>query len=222
MRFPNLSKWWQYLFKHILIFLAVVFVGTISFLYHSSLNKIVPVLYGVITDLVIAFIPAAIAISNVIKNFKNKIIDIYTLKEKIKYLRFEIRDLILDKNQDRIQLMLHPSIINEIRDLLRKFEFFHDANIINAFIEQKLLYQIDDLLIRVMKLTREYDRGKEWKKIQNECGEALRQLRDVRDFNFPNVELKKKFIENLDWVLAYELFFKREGKYPVNVYYGPL
>lgn len=117
--------------------------------------------------------------------------------------------------------MLHPLIINEIRDLLRKFEFFHEANIINAFIEQRLLYQIDLLLIHALTLTKEYDRGREWKKVKNECGEALRLLEGVSDFSIPNVELKQKFINNLDWVLAYELFFEKEGKYPVIIYYGP-
>jgi len=217
-----LSKWVLYLIKHIFISIGVISVSYISFLYHSTAGKVIPILYGVVIDTLIAFIPAAIALSNIRKNFKSKVIDIYSLKEKVKYLRFEIKDIILDNIQDKIQLMLHPSIINEIRDLLRKFEFFHDANIINAFIEQKLLYQIDNLLIRVLNLTKQYDRGREWKKVRSECTEALRLLNEVSDFTIPNQELKNKFIENLDWVLAYELFFEKEGKYPVTVYYGPL
>lgn len=173
-------------------------------------------------DTIIAFIPASIAFSNIRKSFKNKVIEIYSLKEKLKYLRFEVRDIILEESPKTIQLMLDPSIINEIRDLLRKFDFFHDASILNAFIEQKLLYQIDNLLIRVIRLTKIYDRGKEWEKLQNECDEALRQLIEFSDFSIPNDELKHKFIKNLDWVLAYELFLKKEGKYPVSAYYGPL
>lgn len=222
MKACHLSKWVLYLIKHILICIGMISVGYISFLYHSTSGKVIPILYGVVIDTIIAFIPAAIALSNTRKNFKSKIIDIYSLKEKIKYLRFEIKDIILYNIQDKIQLMLHPSIINEIRDLLRKFEFFHDANIINAFIEQKLLYQIDNLLIRVLNLTKKYDRGREWKKVQSECNEALRLLNEVTDFTIPNQELRNKFVENLDWVLAYELFFEKEGKYPVTVYYGPL
>lgn len=222
MKACHLSKWVLYFIKHIFICIGVISVSYISFLYHSTRGKVISILYGVVIDTLIAFIPAAIALSNIRKNFKSKSIDVYSLKEKIKYLRFEIKDIILDNIQDKIQLMLHPSIINEIRDLLRKFEFFHDANIINAYIEQKQLYQIDNLLIRILNLTKKYDRGREWKKVRSECTEALRLLNEVSDFTIPNQELKNKFIENLDWVLAYELFFEKEGKYPVTVYYGPL
>ena len=221
MKKIHLNKWHLYLVKHILICLGVASVGYISFLYYSNLGEVIPVLYGIVIDTIIAFIPAAIALSNIRKNFKSKVIDIYSLKEKIKYLRFEIRDLILDNTQNNFHLMLHPVIINEIRDLLRKFEFFHDADILNAFIEQKLLYQIDDLLIRALKLTKEYDRGREWKRIQSECAEALRLLKNISDFDIHNQILRVKFTENLDWVLGYELFFKKEGKLPVTVYYGP-
>lgn len=221
MKNYHINKWLRYLIKHILICVGVLTVSYISYLYHSIIKELIPILYGVIIDTIIAFIPAAIALSNIRKNFKNKIIDMYSLKEKIKYLRFEVRDIILEDTQDKIQLMLHPFIINEIRDLLRKFEFFHEANILNAFIDQKLLYQLDLLLISILKLTKEYDRGKEWNKIKNECAEALRMLDEVPSFDIGDEGLRNKFIENLDWVLAYELFFEKEDKYPVTVYYGP-
>jgi len=223
MKCIHISKYSQYLFKQLLICFGVLSIGFISLWYYSNLEgALISILYGVTIDIVIAFIPAAIAFSSIRKNFKKELIDIYSLKEKLKYLRFEIKDLILGMGLKQIHLILNPSIINKIRDLLRKFDFFHEASILNAFIEQKLLYQVDILLIEVIKLTKSYDNGKQWKKLQNECEEALSQLKEVRDFSIPNEKLKNKFIENLDWILAYELFFKKENKYSAIVYYGPL
>ena len=224
----NPNKRTRYIINQILIILVVVIIGIISFLYHLfqlelkenlELNNVVSITYGVAIDVAIAIIPAIIWLLNIKKKFKKDLIDIYSLKEKIKYLRFDIRDINLG-TEKVISLMLDPNIIDKTRDLLRKFDLFHDAAILNAFIDRKLLYQIDFLLIKVIKLTKSYDKGKGWNKLKNECYDAINELENLDDLDFTKEKLKQKFIENLDWVLAHELFFEKEGKKPTSYYYS--
>lgn len=107
----------------------------------------------------------------------------------------KVNEIINDINELEPCILVLKNRLIEITEDTKRYELLwklkekcHDASILNAFIEQKLLYQIDDLLIRIIKLTKIYDRGKEWKKLQNECNEALRQLIELNYFNIPNDE----------------------------------
>jgi len=139
-------------------------------------------------------------------------------------LRYDISDKILNKNKQA--LMITPTIIKNIKESLRYFGFSHHADIIHYLIKKDQLWHIDLFMIDVLKLTKKYDGGKEFERVEREVRTEKDELKknyekikiDYKD----NARIKTKFIENLGYIIAYELFLDIKGKIPGSLFYENL
>lgn len=181
-------------------------------------------------DLSFILIPIILGLSNIKRNFKEKIQNLLSLKEKILHIRKEVAGAIIEDQDinDRRAFILDPIILNEIKKQLRNYNFTSNVNyadILDELLRYKALYQIDLLLIEIIKLIRKYDNGRDYESLKKNF-ETEYILKELNNLNPPNLllanekeELKKNFINNILWVITYELFYEKEGKYPALIFY---
>ncbi|MHA1284754.1 MAG: hypothetical protein ACTSQP_19815 [Promethearchaeota archaeon] len=132
-------------------------------------------------------------------------------------LRYEISDQILgNQNQN---LIISPEILIEIKKLLRYFDFSKEADIIHFLIKRFELWYIDNIIFKILELTKSYDGGKEWERTQNELKSYAKELERDKDLYYEDFKRKwkRKFIEILAYVLAYRIYNIRSE--PVENYY---
>ncbi len=120
---------------------------------------------------------------------------------------------------------MSPLIINEIKSHLRDFQLSHYADIFDDIIINKSLYNLDQLLFEVIKLTRQYDDDEYFKYLKNnwESQEILKKLNILfkKAILLSSEEdlLKERFNNNVLWPIVYEFFFDNPNKHPDVVFY---
>ena len=76
----------------------------------------------------------------------------------------------------------------------------------------------------MIKLTKTYDGGKEYRKRENELRSEIdyikTNLKSIKLDKEKEKDFKKKLTENLGMVLAYQLYGAGEKSYPVYLYYS--
>jgi hypothetical protein len=116
-------------------------------------------------------------------------------------------------------------ILEDIKYLLRNFGLYFYADSLNEILEKSKLFQIDALIINIIKVIKKYDKGKDYTSLRNNY-ESKRILKKIKLFNDPSEqteeereELKNNFLKEIMWVLVYQLFYDRAKSYPAFSYY---
>ncbi|MFX0024180.1 MAG: hypothetical protein ACFE9S_17775 [Candidatus Hermodarchaeota archaeon] len=234
MKFSSIARK-DYFIKQYIIYSCLLFVLVFLSLYHfnkviiqlSELNPIISFLSQFSLDFSIILIPAVLSLANIRKNFRKKFNNLFSMKEKILHLRDEIAQH-FTKIHDKVEVesfVLEPIIINEIKSHLRDFKLSHYADIFDDIILRKSLYNLDQLLFEVIKLTRTYDDDKFFNYLKNnwESTQILKKLKELfkKVIILPSEEdlIKEKFNKNVLWPIVYEFFFDTPNKYPDMVFY---
>ena len=188
-------------------------------------------------ELSIVLIPVIIASSSFRKKFHENKNQLFHLKEKIINLRYEIAYKIINESEEREEdllkslekfsnpLILNPLILDDIKIKIRHFKILRTSNSsyadVFSFISRGAryldLYQIDLVLVEVIKLLKKYGDRKEYNNFREgyfgqEVIEAFKKE--------PNHEfVRKQFYRNVIWPIVYILFIFKPGFRPALFYY---
>lgn len=232
----------NYILKESGILFIVLLLVVILTLYHIILDgsNFLALFSKLGLDISIILIPALLASSNIREKFKLKKDLLFSLKEKLINLRYEIAKTIIVKvtpfevtipiDSKEGNLVLYPIIVNEIKDQLRKFGFHDYADKIGSYVQNKTLFWIDQILIEVIKLTKYYDKGEAYNSLKNGYfgRKILKRLEEFKESNFiystkgkipKKSYIRHKILENVIWAIVYELFFDVKNKAPISIYY---
>lgn len=218
----DFSKRTLYFIKLILLIIGTI--GPIILIFLTHLNSYIllninwlELIVRTILDSSILLIPIILMLSSVRRNFKEDLRKLYSLKEELIMLRYEISEEILNKNPQK--LIATPITIKDIKESLRYFGVEIEANYIHFLIKDKILWHIDNIIIKILELTKKYDGGTEYERTIREIMSYKKEMeKQVKKYDFKK-KWNKKFVENLAYVIAYELYFKKETGIPVSLYY---
>ncbi|KKL92423.1 hypothetical protein LCGC14_1884830, partial [marine sediment metagenome] len=173
-------------------------------------------------DFSIILIPTMISLNKIIKIFKDDKNKLFSLLEELIMLRYDLSDIILKKNTK--SLMIHPNIVKDIKGLMRYFDIKPEVDYIHYLIKTNEIWHIDDIIVQVLKLTKSYDGGKEYRRRGNELRGELdyikTNLKIIKVDTEKEKDFRKKLTENLGMVLAYQVYGAGEKSYPVYLYYN--
>ena len=218
----------QYLIYGIIVFLGIILL--FYYLHDASLISTSPEQIFLIflskysQNIAIVLIPTILALSSIKKKYKEELTDLFSLKEKALTLRKKFGRAIIEKEKDPL-LAIDPMILEDIKYLLRNFGLFFYADNLNEFLERSKLFQIDALVIQIIKVIKKYDKGKDYDSLKNNY-ETKRILKKINLFNAPTEqteeekeELRSNFLKDIMWVLIYQLFYDKANLYPAFSYY---
>ncbi len=166
-------------------------------------------------DFSIILIPTTISLNHIIKSFKEDKNKIFTLLEELIMLRYDISD---------IPLMIHPTIIRDIKSALRYFGFTPEVEYIHYLIKQNILWHLDIIIKSVILRSKSYDGGKEYRRREKEVLIEKNSIEKMKKelpllYNQEDNPLRRKCIENLGFVLAYDLYGAGDISIPVSMFY---
>lgn len=239
-KIKEIPKRSNYFFKFYSVISILIILGALLFLYHfnENLNKIEtePLNFVIILlakfglDLSFVLIPVALYLINLSNKFRKEFETLFILKERFLHLRKEVANAISEGQDifERNAIVLNPIILNNMKTDLIKFKFTNEAELLDEFINIKMLYQIDNLLIRIIKLTKKYDKGVYYESLEKneETNYIKKELTNYQPKSPISIDVKKylikKFINNVLWVITYNLFFDLEDKCPASIIYHDL
>jgi len=152
-------------------------------------------------------IPALIYLIEVRKNFKKESDKLFPLKDNLIYLRQYIaRERSGLKNEEYRDKIIEPSNINQLIGVLRNLKFTDYATMFLSYIENKNLFQIDVIIIDVIKKINKYDSGKYFKSIEQNWDfkntkETIEKLEMTGNID----SLKEHFLDEIPFPIVYTL-----------------
>jgi len=189
MKFTTISRK-DYNIKQYIIYGCLLFILIILALYHfnkvilqqNEINPFIAFLSQFSLDFSIILIPVVLGLTNIRKNFRKKFNNLFSMKEKVLHLREEIVHHFVKFHIEikRESFILSPLIINEIKSHLRDFQLSHYADIFDEIIINWSVYNLDQLLFEVIKLTKQYDDEQYIKYLKNNT-EAQQILKKIQD-----------------------------------------
>lgn len=236
----KLYKRRNYLIRHHGILVILAIMGVLLFSYHclENISKIEQNLWQFIIillakfglDLSFVLIPVALYLINIRKKFQKEFEALFSLKERILHIRKEVANAITEGQDiyEREAIVLSPIILNDIKKELRRFKFTNEADLLDEFLNMKLLYQIDILLIKIIELTKDYDKGffYESLEINEQTKFIIGKLESIKPKPPLSIEIKnfliEKFLNEVLWIITYKLFFNLESKCPATIIYYDL
>jgi len=219
--------------KQYLIYGIIIFLGTILLFYYlydaslisTSTEQIFLIFLSKFSqNIAIVLIPTILALSSIKKKYKEEVTDLFSLKEKVLTLRKKFGRAIIEKEENPL-LTMDPMILEDVKYLLRNFGLYFYADNLNEILEESKLFQIDALIIQIIKVIKKYDKGKDYNSLKNNY-ETKRILKKINLFNTPSEqteeekeELRNNFLKDIMWVLVYQLFYDKAILYPAFSYY---
>ena len=202
--FSHKRRW--FIYKHILIFgiLGLLFYMLLIH-YHKSEDNIYSLISNFSLNFSFILIPALLYLIEIRRNFKNKFNNIFTLKSNLIYLRrFIANELSGMKNKRHRDIIIDPYYVNQIVDLLRKFNFNKHATMFLSHIEMKRLYNIDLIIIDVIKKIKNYDSGKDYESMEKDLDfkYTKNNIENLKNEG-KTQELKKLFLNDLTYPLVH-------------------
>lgn len=220
------NKYLLFIIKSVLILAGCGFLLSIILIYHLNemYTDCFTLLKSLGLDFSIILIPTMISLNKIIKTFKDDKNKLFTLLEELIMLRYDLSDIILKKVSK--SLMIHPIIVKDIKGFMRYFNIKPEVDYIHYLIKTNELWHIDEIIIQVIKLTKSYDGGKEYRRRENEIRSEIdyikTNLKTIKIDKEKEKEFKKKLKENLGMVLAYQLYGAGDKSYPVSLYYSKI
>lgn len=218
--FSSKRRW--FLIKHLVVVIVLVIIFYFLLRHHMITDDNIFSLVAVLSlNFSFILIPTFLYLIEVRKNFKEEFDDIFSLKNKLVYLRkFIANEISGTPNEKHRDIIIDPSSINQIIELLRKFKFHSHSTLLLSHIEQRRLYNLDLIIIDVIKRIKKYDSGKDFKTILENWDfknskETIERLERTNEIT----ELKNLFLNDLSYPIAYSLLYKINSKAFAHYYY---
>ncbi|MFX1557662.1 MAG: hypothetical protein ACFFC9_10445 [Promethearchaeota archaeon] len=217
--FSYKRRWFIVKYGVIICILAFLFCYILA--YHIIVESNA---YGVLAKFSLNFsfvlIPALIYLIEVRRNFKKVSDKLFSLKDNLIYLRQYIaREISGLKNEEYKDEIIKPSSINQLIGSLRNLKFVVHAAMLLSYIENKNLFQIDLIIIDVIKKINKYDSGKYFKNIeQNWDFKNTKETIEKLEMTNKIDSLKMHFLDDLTFPIVYILMLNN----PINdlaIYY---